>query len=83
MRKKRGCSKRNVLTYRYKHFDSTKKNDTKFMSLFIVLMADIRKIAIKKGFNKKEFSGAFRRFNEVTGAYPFPPHLMTKYLKKF
>ena len=71
-----------VVVDKVKAFDPAKRNDVLFLPLFSIFMMDMRKIAMKKGFNKKEFSTAFRRFADVTGAYPFPPHLVTAYLKE-
>ena len=80
--KKRKYQRRDIVLYKHKPYDDTKRNDTIFVPLFSVFMMDMRKIAMKKGFNKKEFSSAFRRFEDVTGAYPFPKHLVTRYLKE-
>ena len=58
------------------------RQDPYFVELFISFIFEMRKIAKKKGFNKKEFSGAFRIFNDHLGAYPFPQKLRTRYVKK-
>ena len=72
---------RKVIVKRYSYIDPRVRVDPQFLVLFTKFARDIERMSKKKYFNKKEFSQAFAKFNNIIGIYPFPNHLITRYMK--
>jgi len=79
--KKRKYQRRRVVVKRYNYLDPRVRVDPKFLVMFTIFARQIEQISKKKYFNKKEFSQAFAKFNNIIGIYPFPNHLITRYMK--
>lgn len=80
--KKRGLNKRRVIINWINYHDGRRRTDPRFYLLFTEFLQEMKAINQKKGFNKKDFSRIFRRFDDVVGIYPFPNKLVTRYLKE-
>jgi len=80
--KKRKYQKRIIIKRVCKHDCYKIRSNPEFTKLFAELVVCMSHIAQKKGFNKKEFSHAFGRFNDVLGAYPFRGKDTTRYMTK-
>ena len=80
--KKAKYQRRHIVVHRYNQIDDRPRQSALFMPIITQLSRDIAVIANKKGFNKKDFSRAFREFQDVIGVYPFPDELVTSYMKR-